>query len=74
MYTLKAYTQTGYGTYRVTIQGADGATHSRTTHNVEAIDAIRQAGRDMKSNDDGTYKRLCDELAEAIAAELGLEC
>jgi hypothetical protein len=72
MYKLIAIPQRGYGTYRVTIEDAEGNRHSRTTHNVEAIDAIRQAGRDMKSNDDGTYQRLCDELAEAIAVELGL--
>jgi hypothetical protein len=72
MYTLTNYKQTGYGRYRVTLQDADGETYYGTTTNVEAIDAIREAGRDMKSNDDGTHKRLCDELAEAIAAQLGL--
>jgi hypothetical protein len=73
MYTLINYTQTGYGTYRVTIEDAAGNRHTTTTHEVEAIDAIREAGRDMKSNDDGSYERLRNEFAANIAAILDLE-
>ena len=72
-YALKGYTQTGYGTYRVTIADADGNEYRATTHEVEAIDAIRAAGREMKSNDAGSYQRLSDEFAEGIAAILGLD-
>lgn len=72
-YTLKACSQIGYGTYRVTITDADGNEYRATTHEVEAIDAIRAAGREMKSNDDGSYQRLSDEFADGIAAILGLE-
>lgn len=67
MYTLINYTQKGYGTYKVTIEDADGSRHTVTTHEVEAIDRIREAGRNMASNDDGTYEALRNELAEALA-------
>jgi hypothetical protein len=35
---------------------------------VEAIDRIREAGRNIASNNDGTYEALRTELADALAA------
>ena len=72
-YTLIYYRQTGHGTYRVTIEDEHGERHSTTTHDAERIDAIREAGRDMASNDDGTFDRLKRDLAEAVANGMGLE-
>lgn len=73
MNKLIEYKQTGYGTYRVTIEDANGERYTTNTHEVDAIDAIRQAGRDLKSNDDGSYERLRNEFADNIAAIIGLE-
>ncbi len=42
-----------------------GAANDR---DVEAIDRIREAGRNMASNNDGTYEALRTELADALAA------
>ena len=68
MYTLINYKQIGYGRYRIAFKDANGKIHYINTDNVEAIDAIRAAGREMKSNDDGTYERLCSEFADSLAA------
>ena len=73
MNKLIEYKQTGYGTYRVTIEDANGERHTTHTNEVDAIDAIRQAGRDLKSNDDGSYEQLRNEFADNIAAIIGLE-
>lgn len=67
MNTLISFTQKSYGTYVVVIEDAYGDRHSIKTNEVEAIDRIREAGRNMASNDDGTYEALRNELAEALA-------
>lgn len=67
MNKLISYTQTSYGTYKVLIEDAHGDRHTVRTHDVEAIDRIREAGRNMASNNDGTYEALRNELADALA-------
>ena len=68
MNTITNISQSGHGTYKVTILDDHGDTHTVKSHDVETIDAIREAGRDMKSNDDGTYERLRSEFADSLAA------
>jgi hypothetical protein len=68
MNTLISFTQTSYGTYKVVIKDAYGELHTVRTNDVEAIDRIREAGRNMASNNDGTYEALRNELADALAA------
>ena len=68
MNTITNISPSGHGTYKVTILDDHGATHTVKSHDVETIDAIREAGRDMKSNDDGTYERLRSEFADSLAA------
>lgn len=67
MNKLISFTQTSYGTYKVIIEDAHGDRHTVRTHDVEAIDRIREAGRNMASNNDGTYEALRNELADALA-------
>lgn len=67
MNKLITYTQTSYGTYKVIIEDAHGDRHTVKTHEVDAIDRIREAGRNMASNDDGTYEALRNELADTLA-------
>jgi hypothetical protein len=67
MNKLISITQKGYGTYTVVIEDAYGDRHSVKTHEVEAIDRIREAGRNMASNDNGAYEALRNELAESLA-------
>lgn len=71
-YTVHEIKQTGYGTYRIIIQDADGKSHGMTTHDVGVIEELRAAGRELKYNDDGTYDRLRAEMAAWVAEELGL--
>jgi hypothetical protein len=68
MNTLISFTQTAYGTYKVVIKDAYGELHTVRTNDVEAIDRIREAGRNMAYNDDGTYEALRNKLADALAA------
>lgn len=68
MNTLISFTQTSYGTYKVVIKDAYGELHTVRTNDVEAIDRIREAGRNMAYNNDGTYEALRNELADALAA------
>jgi hypothetical protein len=68
MNTLISFTQTAYGTYKVVIKDAYGELHTVRTNDVEAIDRIREAGRNMAYNDDGTCEALRDELADCLAA------
>jgi hypothetical protein len=68
MNKLITYTQTSYGTYTVIIEDAHGDRYTVRTNEVEAIDRIREAGRNMASNNDGTYEALRTELADALAA------
>lgn len=67
MNKLITYTQTSYGTYTVIIEDAHGERHTVRTNEVEAIDRIREAGRNMAYNDDGTYDALRNELADSLA-------
>ena len=67
MNKLISYTQTSYGTYKVIIEDAYGDRHTVRTNEVEAIDRIREAGRNMASNNDGTYEALRNELADSLA-------
>jgi hypothetical protein len=67
MNKLITYTQTSYGTYKVIIEDAHGDRHTVRTNEVEAIDRIREAGRNMASNNDGTYEALRNELADTLA-------
>jgi hypothetical protein len=72
MNQLISYTQTSYGTYKVVIKDAYGDLHTVRTNDVEAIDRIREAGRNMTYNDAGrarlSYEALRNELADALAA------
>jgi hypothetical protein len=67
MNKLISFTQKSYGTYTCIIEDADGDRHTVRTNEVEAIDRIREAGRDMASNNDGTYEALRNELADSLA-------
>jgi hypothetical protein len=67
MNRLISFTQKSYGTYTVLIEDAYGTRHTVRTHDVEAIDRIREAGRNMASNNDGSYEKLRNELADALA-------
>jgi hypothetical protein len=67
MNKLISFTQKSYGTYTVLIEDAHGDRHTVRTHDVEAIDRILEAGRDMAYNDYGSYKKLRNELADALA-------
>jgi hypothetical protein len=67
MNKLITYKQTSYGTYTVIIEDAHGDRYTVRTHEVEAIDRIREAGRNMAYNDDGTYEALRNELADTLA-------
>ena len=67
MSKLITYKQTSYGTYTVIIEDAHGDRYTVRTNEVEAIDRIREAGRNMAYNDDGTCEALRDELADALA-------
>ena len=67
MNKLITYTQKSYGTYTVIIEDAYGDRHTVRTNEVEAIDRIREAGRNMASNDDGSYEALRNELADTLA-------
>lgn len=71
-YTVHEIKQTGYGTYRIIVRDADGNKHGMTTHEVGVIEELRAAGRELRSNDDGTYDRLRAEMAAWVAEELGL--
>lgn len=72
-YKLHGYEQTGYGTYRVTIKGDDGKFYSTRTHEVELIEDLRSAGRELKYNDDGSYEAARQRLTEHVVTKLGLE-
>jgi hypothetical protein len=67
MNKLITYTQKSYGTYTCIIEDAYGDRHTVRTNEVEAIDRIREAGRNMASNNDGTYEALRNELADTLA-------
>ena len=67
MNKLISFTQKSYGTYTVLIEDAHGTRHTVRTNEVEAIDRIREAGRNMASNNDGTYEALRNELADTLA-------
>jgi hypothetical protein len=67
MNKLITYKQTSYGTYTVIIEDAHGDRYTVRTNEVEAIDRIREAGRNMAFNDDGTYEALRNELADTLA-------
>ena len=71
-YSVHEIKQTGYGTYRIIVRDADGNKHGMTTHEVGVIEDLRAAGRELRSNDDGTYDRLRAEMAAWVAEALGL--
>jgi hypothetical protein len=71
MNKLISYTQKSYGIYTVIIEDAHGDRHAIRTNDVEAIDRIREAGRNMAYNDAGrarlSYEALRNELADSLA-------
>ena len=54
------------------VRDADGNKYGMTTHEVGVIEDLRAAGRELRSNDDGTYDRLRAEMAAWVAEALGL--